>query len=189
MHEPVSAHGAGRDEACALALAERIIKSLSARKETIAAAESCTGGLAADSIVRIPGASLVFWGSFVSYTEDAKMKMLGVPPITLEKYGPVSRETALAMAEGAIKKSGASWAFSITGFAGPGAGNAGNTADSVKAGTVWIAVAGADKDSADSSMTEAKMFLFGGSRNEVREKAVIAALEMVLKSILTLEII
>ena len=164
----------------ASALAESVVRSLSAKKMTITAAESCTGGMAADLIVRVPGASRVFWGSFVSYTEDAKMKMLGIPLKLIEEYGVVSRETAAAMAEGALKKSGASWAFSVTGFAGPESGGTG------AAGTVWIAVAGAPylKDTVEIMQeTEARMFFFSGNRNDVREKAAIAALEMVLEKI------
>ena len=159
------------------ALAEGIVKSLSAQNKTIAAAESCTGGLAADLIIRVPGASKVFWGSFVSYTEDAKNKMLGIPLKLIEEYGVVSRETALAMAEGVLEKSGASWAFSVTGFAGPA-----TDANGTAAGTVWIAVAEAAEEGA-KNRTEAGMFLFDGNRNDVREKAAVAALEMVLERI------
>ena len=158
-------------EAAASDIAERIVKKLSARKKTITAAESCTGGMAADLIVRVPGASNVFWGSFVSYTEDAKMKMLGIPGSLIKEFGAVSRETACAMAEGALEKSGASWAFAVTGLAGPAGDDSG-----IAVGTVWIAVAG-------SAETEAKMFLFNGGRKSVREKATAAALEMVLEKI------
>ena len=165
-------------EAVAKAVAEQIVKSLSAQRKTIAAAESCTGGMAADLIVCVPGASKVFWGSFVSYTEDAKNKMLGIPGKLIEEYGAVSRETAVAMAEGAIKKSGASLAFSVTGLAGPESDGTGTSV-----GTVWIAVA----ESLRSGHTNVKMFLFNGDRNEVREKAAIAALEMVLERINNVE--
>ena len=100
-------------------LAEGVVKSLGIQGRMIAAAESCTAGLAADFIARIPGASNVFWGSFVTYTADAKFKMLGVSKELIEKYGAVSRPVALAMAEGALERSGASLAFSVTGLAGP----------------------------------------------------------------------
>ena len=154
----------------AVLLAEGIVKNLSARGKTIAAAESCTGGKAADLIISISGASKVFWGSFVCYTEDAKVRMLEIPERLIGEYGAVSRETALAMAEGALKKSGASWAFSVTGFADP-------------PGRIWIAVAGSDGEAADGPHAEARMFLFKGSRNEVREAAAIAALDMISERI------
>ena len=154
--------------------AKSLVESLSAQKKSLAAAESCTGGMIADCLVRVPGASKVFWGSFVCYTEDAKVKMLGVPPELIKEFGVVSRETALAMAEGALKKSGASWAVSVTGFAGPAAD------DYNPAGTVWIAVAG--------ERSEARGFHFGGSRNQVREQAATAALDMVLKRVKDIDI-
>ena len=138
----------------------------------IALAESCTAGLAADFIARVPGASEVFWGSFVVYVPDAKNKMLGVPGELLEKYGPVSRPVALAMAECALEKSGASWAFSVTGLAGPGGDGSG-----VPVGTIWIGVAGRE------GRSQAKMYLLEGSRNEIREAAVAAALEDLLNRI------
>ena len=160
------------------ALAEKLVKSLTGRKETICAAESCTAGLAADFIARVPGASLVFWGSFVSYTADAKNKMLGIPLELIEKHGAVSSPVALAMAEGALEKSGASWAFSVTGLAGP-TGDGGD----IPVGTVWIGTARRESRSAPSS--DAKKFFFRGPRNELREAAAAAALEEILKKILT----
>ena len=158
-------------------LAEELVKILAVRGEMIAAAESCTAGLAADFIARIPGASGVFWGSFVVYTPDAKMRMLGVPGELLEKYGAVSRPVALAMAEEALKKSGASWAFSVTGLAGPGGDS------SAPVGTIWIGIAGRDGKAPDSIRSEAKLFFFSGSRNEVREAAAAAALEELLERV------
>jgi PncC family amidohydrolase len=160
--------------------AEKIVRLLASGGKMIAAAESCTAGLAADLIARVPGASRVFWGSFVTYSPDAKVMMLGVSRELLKKEGAVSRAVALAMAEGALEKSGASLAFSITGLAGP----AGDTSD-VPIGTVWIGVAVKGGDNGIQS--GAKMFRFTGSRNVVREAAAKAALEEVLKKILTEE--
>jgi PncC family amidohydrolase len=142
----------------------------------IAIAESCTAGLAADMIARFPGASKVLWGSFVTYTADAKTKMLGVPKRLIEEHGAVSRNVALAMAEGALGKSGASWAVSITGLAGPGG-------EGAPVGTVWVGLAGP----AWASRPEAKDLLFKGSRNEVRLVAAAAALKRLLEKILTAE--
>jgi PncC family amidohydrolase len=156
--------------------AEEIVRILASCGKTIAAAESCTAGLAADLIARVPGASRVFWGSFVTYSPDAKVRMLGVSGELIKKEGVVSRAVALAMAEGALEKSGASLAFSITGLAGPAGDNS-----EVPIGTVWIGFAGRGRQ------TWAKMFRFTGSRNEVRETAAKAALGEVLEKILTEE--
>ena len=150
---------------------------------TITAAESCTAGLASDFIARIPGASKVLWGSFVVYTPEAKEKMLGVSGELLAEYGPVSRPVALSMAEGALKNSGAAFAFSITGYAGP-AGQEGTSQEGVRpvpVGTVWIGLAA--RDSPDRIVSDAEMFSFSGSRNEVREEAAVTALEKLLEYI------
>jgi len=108
--------------------------------------------------------------------------MLGVSGDLIQKEGAVSRAVALAMAEGALKKSGASWAFSITGLAGPGKAD-GLARDSfdVPIGTVWVGIAGKEIQS------EAIMFRLTGSRNEVRKTAAAAALKEVLERILTEE--
>src|SRR5262245_11657575 len=90
------------------------------KKLTIAAAESCTGGLVAATLTEIPGSSDVFERGFVTYSNAAKEAMLGVPAVTLERFGAVSRETAESMAQGALARSPADLAVSITGIAGPG---------------------------------------------------------------------
>ena len=162
-----------------MSLAEEIVKSLAGRGELVAA-ESCTAGLASSFIARVPGASKVFWGSFVTYTADAKVKMLGVPESLIKKNGAVSRPVALAMAEGALKKSGADFAFSITGLAGPDGDDSG-----LPVGTVWIGLAGCFGETANL-LSEAALFRFSGLRNEVREAAAAAALEEVLKKLLNL---
>ena len=110
--------------------------------------------------------------------------MLGVSGDLIQKEGAVSRAVALAMAEGALKKSGASWAFSVTGLAGPGkadgfARDSSSAMADVPIGTVWIGIAGKEMRS------EAIMFSFTGSRNEVRKTAAAAALKEVLERILT----
>ena len=154
-------------------LAEELVRILAAGNMNMAAAESCTAGLASDCIARIPGASKALWGSFVCYTADAKEKMLGVSESLIREFGVVSEPVALAMAEGALGKSGASWAFSVTGFAGPG----GDSAGVVPVGTVWIGIAGRN------IKTRAKKFLFPGSRSDVREAAAMAALGELLETV------
>jgi PncC family amidohydrolase len=155
-----------------MAKAEILIEQLKVRGKFLVAAESCTAGMAADMIARVPGASAVFWGSFVTYTLDAKTKMLGVPWECLQKYGAVSRETACAMARGALEKSGADFAFSVTGLAGPD-----GDGTPTPIGQVWI---GLSRQGVES---EALCFNFTGNRNEVRQKAAETAIEELLKYI------
>ena len=110
---------------------------LKARGETVTFAESCTGGLLAARLVGVPGASAVLEESHVTYSDAAKVRALGVKPETLEKHTAVSEAVAREMAEGARRISGADWAVSTTGYAGPDGG-----ADGTPVGTVFIAVAG-----------------------------------------------
>jgi nicotinamide-nucleotide amidase len=105
------------------ARAKRLLDLYRARGMRVAAAESCTGGLVAAALTAIAGSSDVFECSFVTYSNAAKQKLLGVPAATLRRYGAVSGETAAAMAKGALKRSGADCAVSITGIAGPGGGS------------------------------------------------------------------
>lgn len=112
---------------------------LKSRGETVTFAESCTGGLLAARLVGVPGASAVLEESHVTYSDAAKTRVLGVKLETLEKYTAVSEAVAREMAEGARRISGADWAVSTTGYAGPDGG-----ADGTPVGTVFIAVAGKD---------------------------------------------
>ena len=102
---------------------------------TVATAESCTGGNVAARFVAVSGSSAYFLGGIVSYANDAKRDLLGVPPETLERYGAVSTETALAMAYGARRALGTDLAVSTTGIAGPGGGT-----DAKSVGLVYIAL-------------------------------------------------
>lgn len=104
--------------------AARLLGLLRALGHKIATAESCTGGLIAGLLTEIPGSSDVVERGFVTYSNEAKMELLGVPSATLERVGAVSRETALAMAAGALKASHANIAVAVTGVAGPGGGSA-----------------------------------------------------------------
>ena len=100
--------------------ARELLDLCRAKALTIAAAESCTGGLLAATLTEIPGSSDVFDRGFVTYSNDAKTAMLGVPAELLETFGAVSRETAQAMASGALANASADLAVAITGIAGPG---------------------------------------------------------------------
>lgn len=113
-----------------------VVRMLSERDMTIATAESCTGGLISNRITNIPGASEVFTHGFVTYANEAKTSMLGVPPQEIEAHGAVSEVVARLMAEGALRASGANIAVSVTGIAGPGGGT-----EEKSVGTAWLAVA------------------------------------------------
>ena len=99
-----------------------LLETCRAKSLTIATAESCTGGLVAALLTSIPGSSDVVDCGFVTYSNNAKQKMLGVPAEILKQHGAVSMECAIAMAQGALKNSGASLTISITGVAGPSGG-------------------------------------------------------------------
>ncbi len=103
--------------------ARRLLDLCRARGLHVATAESCTGGLVAAALTEIAGSSDVVDCGFVTYSNGAKQKLLGVPAATLTRYGAVSRETAAAMAKGALKNSQADLAVAITGIAGPGGGS------------------------------------------------------------------
>ncbi|SCB26733.1 CinA family protein [Rhizobium lusitanum] len=107
-----------------LALAQTIVTDFTAKGRMVATAESCSGGLIAGALTEIPGSSSVVDRGFVTYTNAAKMEMLGVQEQTLARFGAVSKETALQMAHGALFRSHADLAVAVTGIAGPGGGSA-----------------------------------------------------------------
>ncbi len=117
-----------------------VVRELTERHQTLAVAESCTGGAIAHRLTNIPGASAPFLGGFVTYSNEAKQKFLGVQAETLARHGAVSEETAREMAEGARRALGSDYALAVTGIAGPTGGT-----DAKPVGTVFIALASADK--------------------------------------------
>ena len=139
------------------------------RRLLIATAESCTGGWVAQVITHTPGSSAWFDRGFVTYSNEAKVAMLGVRPETLKKFGAVSPETATEMAVGALKNSNALIALSITGIAGPTGGSPGKPVGTVC--FAWCRVG-------QTADTETRVF--AGDREAVRRQAVIHALQGLL---------
>ena len=113
-----------------------MVRLLKERQMTLATAESCTGGLISCRVTDVPGSSAVFTHGFVTYANEAKMELLGVPSADLENHGAVSEVVAVQMAEGALKASGADIAVSVTGIAGPDGGS-----PEKPVGTAWIGLA------------------------------------------------
>jgi nicotinamide-nucleotide amidase len=120
---------------------EVVISLLSSRHETVATAESCTGGHLANRLTNVPGASTVFVEGFVTYSNSSKSERLGVLPEILQTHGAVSEPVVRALAEGVLQKSGATYALATTGIAGPGGGTT-----EKPVGTVWIAMAQEGRD-------------------------------------------
>jgi len=143
-----------------------VVRLLTERKKTLALAESCTGGCIADRITNVPGASKIFTGGIVAYSNAAKRKFLGVRAQTLARHGAVSAAVAREMAEGARRAFGADFAVAVTGIAGPAGGT------KVKpVGTVFIALAG-------TSGTVVEREFNPGGREHFKEATAQQALEM-----------
>jgi nicotinamide-nucleotide amidase len=141
-----------------------LVKLLKERNLMIAGAESCSGGYASKILTDRPGSSDYFWGSVITYHNNAKELLLRISPSVLERFGAVSKETALEMAEQVRKISGADAAFSITGIAGP----SGGTPDK-PAGTVWFGFSSSEQDT-----TAVKIEFHAYSRDSVRRRAAAA---------------
>jgi PncC family amidohydrolase len=140
---------------------------LTQRGLTLAAAESCTGGLVSHRLTDVPGASVYFLGSIVAYANQAKMDLLGVKESTLASHGAVSEETVLEMASGVRKALHADIGVATSGIAGPG-----GATPSKPVGLVWIALSAADA-------SVARRAIFPGDRLAVKEQSAQAALQMV----------
>jgi nicotinamide-nucleotide amidase len=154
-----------------ISLAEAIAVRLTELGRTVATAESCTGGLVAKLLTDVPGSSNYFLAGWVAYSNQAKIRELGVPAELIEEKGAVSEAVASALADGARRKAGADYGIGITGIAGPG----GATADK-SVGLVYIAVA-------SGRGVNARKFLFGGDRNSVRKRAANTALDLLRRNI------
>jgi len=149
------------------ALAEEVLTRCRARHWKLALAESCTGGMVAAALTDIPSASNVIDRGFVTYANQAKVEMLGVPEGTIARHGAVSAETAAAMAEGALANAPVDLALAVTGIAGP----TGGTRDK-PVGLVWFAVARLGA----GAVTERQVF--SGDRAAIRAAATRRALEL-----------
>jgi nicotinamide-nucleotide amidase len=136
-------------------LEEIVGRLLLAKRQTLAVAESCTGGYISHRITRVAGSSAYHYGGAVTYSNDAKIRFLGVRPETLESHGAVSRETALEMSRGIRERTGAGIGLSVTGIAGPLGGS-----PEKPVGTVWISVA-------QENYHEARLYNFHGDRERI----------------------
>lgn len=146
-------------------LEAQIVRLLTESGQTLATAESCTGGYIAHLLTNVPGASVIFPGGIVSYSNKVKEKFLGVRSETLQRHGAVSEAVAREMAEGVRRAIGTDYALAVTGIAGPGGGS-----EEKPVGTVFIAVAGARK-------TDVRRQFNPGERIAFKEKTARQALE------------
>ncbi|MBI2794108.1 MAG: competence/damage-inducible protein A [Ignavibacteria bacterium] len=149
-------------------LVEILADRLKENGETLSVAESCTGGLLGETLTEVQGSSEWFMGGIISYSNDAKMNLLGVEQSVLDAYGAVSQEVAIQMCTGVQRQFNTTWSIGITGVAGPAGGT-----EEKPVGTVWIGIAG-------KRGAFAKHFLFGTERRVNRERSVGAAVSMLL---------
>jgi nicotinamide-nucleotide amidase len=154
-------------------LEEVVVRLLTKRNQTLATAESCTGGLIADRITNVPGASGVFIAGYVCYANQAKINMLNVDPKLVEKHGAVSEPVARALAEHARACAGSDYALATTGVAGPTGGS-----PQKPVGTVYIALA------SDGLETIVKRFFFPTDRETFKQLATQSALDLLRRKIL-----
>ena len=152
-------------------LASEIIEIMVRRGETLAVAESLTGGLLAATIVDVPGASRAFRGGLVVYATDLKGSLAGVPSDLLAERGPVDPDVAVALAAGARQRCGADWGLGTTGVAGP------DPQDGVPVGTVYVALSGPSVGSA------VRRLQLDGDRPAIRAGAVQGALQLLHRAL------
>lgn len=154
-------------------LAQDVIAALKVGNLTVATAESCTGGLIAGALTSVSGSSEVVYGGFVTYANEAKIAMVGVSYAQLRQFGAVSKEVAVAMADGALAAAGTHIAVAVTGIAGPLGGS-----DKKPVGTVHLAVA-----TLDETRHLKKSFDPNWTRDQIRQASVIEALKLVRKAV------
>lgn len=154
-----------------LALEKRVVEELKKYDLTLVTAESCTGGMIGARIANVPGASEVFYGGFITYSNEMKQKIIKVSKKTLKKHGAVSKQTAKEMAKGAAKQGNAKIAVSVTGIAGPDGGT-----PEKPVGLVYIGCYIHGK-------VKVKKCNFSGDRQKIREQTVEMALQIIEKSI------
>jgi nicotinamide-nucleotide amidase len=150
-----------------------VVRLLKQRKQTLATAESCTGGLIANKITNVSGASEVFVAGYVTYANSVKSDVLNVDSKLIDKYGAVSESVARAMAEGARTRAGSTYGLATTGIAGPTGGS-----DEKPVGTVYIALASGDSE------TVARKFLFPTDRETFKQLAAQTALDLLRRRLL-----
>ncbi len=150
--------------------AERVHRLLAERGETVAVAESLTGGLLAATLVEVPGASATFRGGLVVYATDLKASLAGVPADLLAERGPVDEDVAAALARGARDRCGADWGLATTGVAGP------EPQGGESPGTVWIGIA-------DASGARAEKLSLTGDRAAIRDTTVRRALALLASAL------
>ena len=152
-------------------LEEAVVSLLKEKNMTVTTAESCTAGLLAGRIMNVPGASDVYREGYITYSNESKMKLVGVKEKTLNQYGPVSAKTAYEMAVGAAKAAGSDAAVSVTGYAGPDGG------EGKPAGLVYVGCCVGEK-------VRVEEFRFSGNRNKNRDYAVARALTILREELL-----
>lgn len=158
-------------------VAERLGERLRERGETLAVAESCTGGLLGSTITNVPGASDYFIGGVISYMDRTKLRLLAVSQEALDRHGAVSRPVAREMAQHVRDEADADWALSTTGYAGAATG-----ASDEPPGTVYVGIARADRSDGDP-FSVVERHQFDGTRHEVKERIVDAALGSLLAQV------
>ena len=154
------------------ALSRRVGEALLAKHRKLATAESCTGGWIAKCVTDVPGSSEWFDCSFITYTNKAKQQMLGVPELLLADYGAVSEQVVKVMAAGALERSDATIAVSVSGIAGPDGGSS-----EKPVGTVWVSW------KVKESGAIAERFEFNGERDAIRKQAVEVALKGIISRV------
>ncbi len=190
-------------------LVQQVIQTLLKSRQTLSFAESCTGGMLSARIAEVPGVSAIYKGSVVSYSNEAKVEILGVGQSSLQLQGAVSQVVAQEMAQGVRHRFHTDWGVSITGIAGPTGGS-----KEKPVGTVWIAVSGAsfangmdgkftsefaqninqtmskgqnpgnhNSSKLSESFVEARQYFFKGDRKQIQEQSVQAGFELLMEAL------